>query len=258
MARSPRTTPNRRAATSDSVRTVAARSSLSKGGCASDSAMNVTYERRKRERLCVICERPVTSPFVRCDHCLAHNRAYLGTPERKAWYLARDRSPKRRAWRRAHERQRRKDAKIRARILAQQRIRSRAFNRSPKRLAWLRKYRKNESVLARERARMHRRRASIRGDAGGWTPAQFEALCAKYNYRCLACGRRRRLTPDHVIPIAKWPEGKAGVNRISNIQPLCKPCNHSKNSHHSTDYRKNPHPNCGVKRKVGHAKVVSR
>ena len=48
---------------------------------------------------------------------------------------------------------------------------------------------------------------------------------------CLCCNRRRKLTADHVIPVSK-----GGTSYISNIQPLCQPCNSSKGTK-TTDFR---------------------
>jgi 5-methylcytosine-specific restriction endonuclease McrA len=68
--------------------------------------------------------------------------------------------------------------------------------------------------------------------AGGrFTEKQWLLLCKKYKYRCLRCRRRRHLTPDHVVPISK-----GGTSNIENIQPLCGPCNSSKNTK-TIDYR---------------------
>ena len=75
--------------------------------------------------------------------------------------------------------------------------------------------------------------ASKRTNAGGhFTEEQWLSLCKKYNHRCLGCHRRRKLTPDHVIPVSK-----GGTSNIENIQPLCQPCNSSKNNK-TIDYRK--------------------
>lgn len=57
----------------------------------------------------------------------------------------------------------------------------------------------------------------------GYTYTEFEALCKKYDRRCLCCGRPGSeivLEPDHIVPLAK-----GGNDDISNIQPLCRSCN---------------------------------
>jgi HNH endonuclease len=77
-----------------------------------------------------------------------------------------------------------------------------------------------------------KRRAARTKAGGSYTSEQWEALCKKYNYRCLCCGKKKKLTPDHVIPIAK-----GGSSNIGNIQPLCKPCNCRKRTG-TTDFRK--------------------
>ena len=66
---------------------------------------------------------------------------------------------------------------------------------------------------------------------GKFTAGQFVELCARYKHRCLCCGKKRKLGADHVIPLSK-----GGSNFISNIQPLCLPCNMRKGTR-STDYR---------------------
>jgi 5-methylcytosine-specific restriction endonuclease McrA len=48
---------------------------------------------------------------------------------------------------------------------------------------------------------------------------------------CLRCGSSEDITQDHVVPLSK-----GGRNHISNIQPLCRPCNSSKSSS-VVDYR---------------------
>lgn len=65
-----------------------------------------------------------------------------------------------------------------------------------------------------------------------YTEEDWEALKARYDYRCLRCKRQEpeiELTADHVDP--KGPRG------IENIQPLCRSCNSSKGAQH-IDYRK--------------------
>jgi 5-methylcytosine-specific restriction endonuclease McrA len=65
------------------------------------------------------------------------------------------------------------------------------------------------------------------------TAAEWAALKKKYGPNCLACGKRRKLTRDHIVPIKL-----GGTDHISNIQPLCRSCNSSKGTK-IVDYR--PH-----------------
>jgi len=79
-------------------------------------------------------------------------------------------------------------------------------------------YRKNNS--GKVLARVHKRRARIKGMSGSFTDSQWKLLVAYYspNNECLMCERiDKKLTRDHVNP--------RGTNYISNIQPLCGPCN---------------------------------
>ena len=82
------------------------------------------------------------------------------------------------------------------------------------------------------RARVHKRRAAKTSAGGAYTSLQWIALCDKYGNKCLCCNKKRKLTADHVIPISK-----GGSSDISNIQPLCMPCNAHKHTG-TTDFRK--------------------
>lgn len=77
----------------------------------------------------------------------------------------------------------------------------------------------------------HRYKARRRANGGTFTKQQWNALCQKYDNRCLSCGEQKPLTIDHIIPISK-----GGSNDISNIQPLCLSCNDRK-SNKIIDYR---------------------
>lgn len=68
--------------------------------------------------------------------------------------------------------------------------------------------------------------------AGTHTLEQFRALVEYYGGKCLCCGEVRPFTVDHVVALSN-----GGTNDISNIQPLCGPCNYSKAAWHNTDYR---------------------
>lgn len=75
------------------------------------------------------------------------------------------------------------------------------------------------------RGKNHRRRALKVNAKGVYTSTQWIALCDKYHNRCLYCGKKKKLTPDHVVPLSK-----GGRNSIDNIQPLCGPCNSRKHT----------------------------
>lgn len=84
----------------------------------------------------------------------------------------------------------------------------------------------------RRNAEWHRRYALQKGAEGSFTHEEWLNLCAKYGNICLACkSSSRPLTKDHVVPLVR-----GGNNWISNIQPLCQPCNSRKRDKH-IDYR---------------------
>lgn len=68
-------------------------------------------------------------------------------------------------------------------------------------------------------------------EAGTHTYADFQAMVDAYDGACLKCGLVTPLVQDHVIPIYR-----GGNDLITNIQPLCRPCNSGKGSD-TTDYR---------------------
>lgn len=75
-------------------------------------------------------------------------------------------------------------------------------------------------------AAMNLRRARVAEVGGSYTPQEWEALKAHFNYRCLMCGQQEptiKLTVDHVVPIVR-----GGANSLDNLQPLCKSCNDRK------------------------------
>lgn len=81
-------------------------------------------------------------------------------------------------------------------------------------------------------ARNHRRRARQQNAPGdGWTVEEWQALVEHYapDGRCLRCGKKRKLTADHVVMLSD-----GGANDITNIQPLCRRCNSKKEG---IDYR---------------------
>lgn len=75
----------------------------------------------------------------------------------------------------------------------------------------------------KRKALKQKRRTSALGAGGSFTAAEWNELCKSYNYKCVRCGRKEKLTADHIKPVSK-----GGDSNISNIQPLCRSCNSSK------------------------------
>lgn len=60
---------------------------------------------------------------------------------------------------------------------------------------------------------------------------EWRQVMQRDGWKCLRCGSTKRLTKDHIVPIAK-----GGSNDASNLQTLCLSCNASKGAKH-IDYR---------------------
>ena len=83
-------------------------------------------------------------------------------------------------------------------------------------------------------AKFHRYRTRKTQAGGSYTVGEWRALCKHQDGRCLACGKKKKLTADHVVPVSR-----GGSSDIDNIQGLCKSCNASKGDK-TTDYRTEP------------------
>ena len=83
----------------------------------------------------------------------------------------------------------------------------------------------------KDKAHKHLYRARLSGSKGKFSAEEWEALCVKYHNMCLCCHRKRKMTPDHVVPLSR-----GGSNTIANIQPLCGSCN-SRKGVKTKDYR---------------------
>lgn len=70
-----------------------------------------------------------------------------------------------------------------------------------------------------ESARNQRKREN----GGSFTKEEWKILCESVGKRCVSCGKKKKLTVDHIIPISE-----GGSSDISNIQPLCRGCNEVK------------------------------
>lgn len=67
------------------------------------------------------------------------------------------------------------------------------------------------------------RRSRLAGNGGRVSAAEWRAIKARYDQRCLMCGEREPLSFDHVVPV-----DKGGPTTVANGQPLCRPCNSRK------------------------------
>lgn len=67
------------------------------------------------------------------------------------------------------------------------------------------------------------RHMKLKRNGGSHTSEEWAALCEKYNWRCVSCGKKSPLTKDHIVSV-----DQGGTDDIANIQPLCKPCNSRK------------------------------
>lgn len=63
-----------------------------------------------------------------------------------------------------------------------------------------------------------------KGVPGTITVESWRSLLALYGNRCAWCGSYDDISIDHKIPVSK-----GGTNYLENLQPLCMPCNQSKN-----------------------------
>jgi len=84
---------------------------------------------------------------------------------------------------------------------------------------------------ARQRVHEANRRARMARSEGTITRGDYERLRELLGEACLRCGVRERITWDHVIPLAR-----GGAHSPLNIQPLCRPCNETKQAR-DFDYR---------------------
>jgi len=109
------------------------------------------------------------------------------------------------------------------------------FKKNEKHMTNYRKvYGQRPEVKEKSKIQTHKRRAIIKNLKEHFTLSEWETLKAKWDYRCLACGKQApdiKLSPDHIIPLCV-----GGKNTIDNIQPLCLLCNLRKNKK-IIDYR---------------------
>lgn len=73
--------------------------------------------------------------------------------------------------------------------------------------------------------------ARRKGAVGSHSLEEWLDLCRNSDNRCLCCGRKGKLTKDHIIPLSR-----GGSDYINNIQPLCVSCNSSKGNRSSANF----------------------
>jgi len=84
-------------------------------------------------------------------------------------------------------------------------------------------YESNREVMRYNSHKLYTRKS---GAKGSHTLQEWLDLKNQYGHTCPRCGVKEpniKLSTDHIIPLSQ-----GGLNYISNIQPLCKPCNSSK------------------------------
>lgn len=87
------------------------------------------------------------------------------------------------------------------------------------------KYESSERARELRSIRTARRRTLEHHCRGDHTLKEWQAIKVLYKNRCAYCGRKTRLTKDHIIPLTL-----DGTNDISNIVPSCRACNASKHN----------------------------
>jgi 5-methylcytosine-specific restriction endonuclease McrA len=92
---------------------------------------------------------------------------------------------------------------------------------------WIRKYSKeyreaNPGIIKKCG---HNRRARLMNAEGEFTAADIARITEKQRGRCAYCKKKKKLTVDHIVPLAK-----GGSNWPSNLQMTCRPCNSRKSA----------------------------
>lgn len=79
----------------------------------------------------------------------------------------------------------------------------------------------------------HQRRRALKNNAfGDFSKDDLSRLTEAQDGKCLMCGKKEKLTIDHIVPLSK-----GGSHEITNIQLLCFSCNSSKKAT-TKDFRK--------------------
>ena len=93
----------------------------------------------------------------------------------------------------------------------------------------IRKFPDHKSMLREMHRRREARLRAGRQNISAHTYEQWEDLKRRAKNRCVKCHKKVLLTRDHIIPLSK-----GGNDAITNIQPLCWPCNSRKHANIET------------------------
>ena len=101
-------------------------------------------------------------------------------------------------------------------------------------LKWDRNNREKRNII------WNRRRTREIKSGGKITIGEWEQIKKNQKYKCNMCGKIKKLTIDHIIPVSKWKEWskmnkpKYQCGDKENIQGLCSICNSKKSNKLST------------------------
>jgi 5-methylcytosine-specific restriction endonuclease McrA len=130
----------------------------------------------------------------------------------------------RRAQVEARKREQRKRAQARAqrpRLTAAERERIKYWRNPNKGRARVKRWKKKNP--AKRSAQDVRRRTRFATVPTTLSEKQWRLIKVLYGFKCAYCGRKRPLTIDHIVPIAR-----GGGHTADNVIPACRSCNSSK------------------------------
>lgn len=96
----------------------------------------------------------------------------------------------------------------------------------------IREYKKQWSMANSEKVSDARHRYRTKKHENGIFKIRNKFLKRLYASPCVNCGATDNMSADHIIPVAK-----GGVHSEGNLQPLCIPCNSSKQDKYMMEWR---------------------
>lgn len=84
---------------------------------------------------------------------------------------------------------------------------------------------KSERYAPSRAATVHKRRLALKSSLAHFTAEEWISLVSKQKSKCFDCGKKRKLTVGHLVPISK-----GGSNHILNIRAQCQSCNSKQGS----------------------------